>query len=249
MTKNKIRPRIPDNVNISGKCTAHCKQAERRKQMTIEDVEKATLSDVKKLVSLANRHGIDVTVYDIKADANILAGIISDKMENSGMDTVYNFIKDVAENRAPFAVIDNYENLASFGQEDLDDLKRSLCEKAFPEVDQLFLQSIIYASTEEYSIEGVETLKNIGYQCRIHTQFDKVSVASESQAVIDGLAKCFRESGPEQASAFMEKIKFCKKNDLIKETNPPEVYTEEDFCRDRDEFVAQIRSRLTDIEI
>ena len=110
---------------------------ERRKgetKMTIEDVKKATIYDAKELLSLANQHDIDVTVYDLDRDADILADIISDKMKNSGIEAVYNFIKDAAEGRSPLAVIDGYGCLAPFDEADLEDLKERICEEVFTDI-------------------------------------------------------------------------------------------------------------------
>lgn len=217
--------------------------------MTIEEVKKATIDDAKVLVSLANQHDIDVTVYDLDADADILADIISNQMKDSGIEMVYNFIKDAAEGRSPFAVINNYGLLEPFEEADLADLKERLCEKVFPARDSEILEDIEVAARQEYSIEGVYILDCIGDSFGISTQFGDVSVASESQAVIDEFARRFRESGPVHASAFMENISSCAEDALIIESDPPEIYTEDDFCSDRDDLVAELRNRLTDIDV
>ena len=102
--------------------------------MTIEDVKKATIDDAKELASLAEQHDFDVTVYDLDADRDILADIIFNEMKDSGIDMVYNFIKDAAEGRSPFAVINNYGLLEPFEQADLDDLKERLCKEVFTDI-------------------------------------------------------------------------------------------------------------------
>ena len=215
--------------------------------MTIEDVKKATIDDAKELASIAEQHDFDVTVYDLDADRDILADIIFNEMKDSGIDMVYNFIKDAAEGRSPFAVIDNYGCLRPFEEADLDDLKEKLCKEVFPSDDAEILEAIEEAARQEYSIEGVHTLDSIGDRFGISTHFDDVSVASESQAVIDEFARRFREFGPVHASAFMENISSCAENALIIESDPPGIYTKDDFCWDRDNLVAKLRSRLTDI--
>lgn len=217
--------------------------------MTIEDLKKATIEDAKELVSIANQHGIEMDVYDLDADAYILADLISDLMKNSGIEMVYNFIKDAAEGHSPFAVINKSGLLAPFGQEDLAYLKERLCEDVFPDGDAEILEAIEEAAKQEYSIEGVHTLDSIGDRFGISTHFDDVSVASESQAIIDEFARRFRESGPIHASAFMENISSCAEDALIVESDPPEIYTEDDFYSDRDDLVAELRSRLTNIVV
>ena len=215
--------------------------------MTIEDVKKATIDDAKELLSLAKQYDVDGDVYDLDRDADILADIISDKMKDSGIESVYNFIKDAAEGRSPLAVIDGAGCLAPFEEADLDALKEKLCKEVFPARDSEILEDIEVAARQEYSIEGVYILDSIGDGFGISTQFGDVSVASESQAVIDEFARRFRESGPVHASAFMENISSCAENALIIESDPPEVYTEDDFCRDRDDLITKLRDRLTDI--
>ena len=120
--------------------------------MTIEDVKKATIYDAKELLSLANQHDIDVTVYDLDADADILADIISDKMKEYGIEEVYNFIKDAAEARSPLAVIDAYGYLAPFDEADLEDLKERICEEVFPSSDVEILEAIEAAAEQEYDL-------------------------------------------------------------------------------------------------
>ena len=56
--------------------------------MTIEDVKKATIDDAKELLSLAKQYDVDGDIYDLDADADILADIISDKMKDSGIEAV-----------------------------------------------------------------------------------------------------------------------------------------------------------------
>lgn len=216
--------------------------------MTIEDLKKATIEDAKDLVTLANQHGIEMDVYDLEADADILADLISDMMKASGIEMVYNFIKDAAEGHSPFAVINNC-GLAPFGQEDLDYLRERLCDEVFPPEDAEILEAIDEAARQEYSIEGVHALKSIGDRFGISTQFEDVSVASESQAVIDEFARRFRDFGPVHASAFIENIGSCAEDALIIESDPPEVYTEDDFCSDRDDLISELRDRLTDIDV
>lgn len=182
--------------------------------MTIEDLKKATIDDAKELVSLANHHSIDMDIYDLEADACILADLISDLMKASGIEMVYNFIKDAAEGHSPFALIDGYGCLEPFRQPDLDCLRERLCEEVFPDGDAEILEAIEEASRQKYSIEGVQTLKRIEERFGIPTHFDNVSVAGESV-----------------------------------KSDPPEIYTEDDFCRDCDDLVAELRNRLTDITV
>lgn len=217
--------------------------------MTIEDLKKATIDDAKELITLANRHGIEMDFYDLEADADILADLISDMMKASGIEMVYNFIKEAAEGHSSFAVINKSGLLAPFGQEDLDYLKERLCDEVFPDGDAEILEAIEEAARQEYSIEGVHTLDSIGDRFGISTHFDDVSVASESQAVIDEFARRFRDFGPVHASAFMENISSCAEDALIVESDPPEVYTEDDFCSDRDDLISELRDRLTDIAV
>lgn len=213
--------------------------------MTIEDVKKATIDDAKELLSLAKQYDVDGDVYDLDADPYILADIISDKMKDSGIEAVYNFIKDVAESRSPLAVIDNYGDLRPFEEADLDDLKKRLCEKVFPARDSEILEDIEEAVEQKYSMEGVSNLDQIARSYKIDSPILFVEAAGDE--AFKDLCKMLVEFYGQDGVDEVDKFYGCSSDSLIIIEPDMDYYREADFNRDRDDLVAKLRSRLTDI--
>lgn len=95
--------------------------------MTIEEIRKCKLENVKDLVRFAwnNNIDLDYKIYDLEDnwDKKEIAAIISGLIDELGINAAYNFIKDVAEGDYRFVMEEDCEGLCPFTEHNFEELK------------------------------------------------------------------------------------------------------------------------------
>lgn len=146
------------------------------------------------------------------------------------------------------AVNSKYVPPVPFGQADLDDLKERLCKEVFPARDAKILEAIEEAAEQEYSIEGIEILGDISSD---FFQGGPLALVTEgvSEVVTDEYKQIRARYGNAAAEEYMEGIYGWGHKDLILNVHPPKYYEKEDFITDKNDLIADLRSKLTNIDV
>lgn len=98
--------------------------------MTIEEIKNCTLENVKDLVDFAHENDIEVPdVYDLDTDKDVFWNRIAELLDDSGIEMVYEYVKDAATGDSPFAMEDDCGYLVPFTEADFDALRDYILER------------------------------------------------------------------------------------------------------------------------
>ena len=118
----------------------------------------------------------------------------------------------------------------------------------FPSSDVEILEAIEEAARQEYSIEGIDILGDISSDFFLGGPLALVT-EGVAEIVTDEYKQIRARYGNAAADEYMEGIAGWGHKDLILNVHPPKYYEKEDFITDKNDLIADLRSKLTDIDV